>query len=96
MAALRHRHETGFAGPHHAEALAGQIVGEVEGLRQAIRETDAECVVVASSALFAEQMRRVAKAIRLEAWKSGSDPRFLGQVPTPSTRLGLRSPPDTN
>ena len=60
------------------------VVGEVEGLRQAIRETDAECVVVASSALSAEQMRRVAKAIRLE----GVEVRVSANLPeTLSTRV---------
>ena len=60
------------------------VVGDVDGLRQAIRSTKAECVMVASSALNPDQMQSVAKAIRLE----GVEIRVSANLPeTLSTRV---------
>ena len=43
------------------------VLGSVAQLREVIREVGAECVFVASSALSAQEMGHVAKAVRLES-----------------------------
>ncbi|HEX6845117.1 MAG TPA: sugar transferase [Actinomycetota bacterium] len=42
------------------------VVGDLAGLRDAIRATGAECVFVASSAVSPDELKPVAKAVRLE------------------------------
>jgi exopolysaccharide biosynthesis polyprenyl glycosylphosphotransferase len=53
------------------------IMGSVGDLRELIRETGAECVFVASSAMSPEEMGHVAKAVRLE----GVEVRITATMP---------------
>ncbi len=64
-----------------AEAAAASahlpILGPIGDLRELIRETRAECVFVASSAMSPEEMGNVAKAVRLE----GVEVRITATMP---------------
>jgi exopolysaccharide biosynthesis polyprenyl glycosylphosphotransferase len=53
------------------------VMGSVGDLRELIRETGAECVFVASSAMSPEEMGHVAKAVRLE----GVEVRITATMP---------------
>lgn len=53
------------------------VMGSVGDLREVIRETGAECVFVASSAMSPEEMGHVAKAVRLE----GVEVRITATMP---------------
>ncbi len=63
------------------------VVGEIDRLREAIRETRADCVFVASSALSADQMRRVGRSSRLEGVEFRVSANLLG---THSTRISAQ------
>ncbi|HEV8564944.1 MAG TPA: sugar transferase [Actinomycetota bacterium] len=63
------------------------VLGTVDDLRDLIRESGAECVFVAASALSAEQMGHVAKAVRLE----GVEVRVTATLPQVlSSRLSVQ------
>jgi exopolysaccharide biosynthesis polyprenyl glycosylphosphotransferase len=63
------------------------VLGTVDELRDLIRETGAECIFVAASALSAEQMAHVAKAVRLE----GVEVRVTATLPQVlSSRLSVQ------
>ncbi len=64
-------------GNGHAIRGVLPVVGDVSRIRELIRETGAECVFVASSALRPEDMRTVTKAARLE----GIEVRVSANVP---------------
>jgi exopolysaccharide biosynthesis polyprenyl glycosylphosphotransferase len=63
------------------------VLGSVRALRDLIRRTEAECVFVAASAVDAEQMQHVARAVRLE----GIEVRVTATLPEVLTsRLAVR------
>jgi exopolysaccharide biosynthesis polyprenyl glycosylphosphotransferase len=63
------------------------VLGSVGALRDLIRETGAECIFVAASALSAQQMAHIAKAVRLE----GVEVRVTATLPQVlSSRLSVQ------
>ena len=63
------------------------ILGNIKSLREMIRETGAECVFVAASAIGVEEMGHVAKAVRLE----GVEVRVTATLPQVlSSRLSVQ------
>jgi exopolysaccharide biosynthesis polyprenyl glycosylphosphotransferase len=63
------------------------VIGSVTDLRELIRETNAECVFVASSAVGPEEMTHIAKAVRLE----GVEVRITATLPEVlSSRLSVQ------
>jgi exopolysaccharide biosynthesis polyprenyl glycosylphosphotransferase len=63
------------------------VLGDVSELRDLIRETHAECIFVASSAMSPEEMSHVAKAVRLE----GVEVRVTATLPQVlSSRLSVQ------
>jgi exopolysaccharide biosynthesis polyprenyl glycosylphosphotransferase len=63
------------------------VVGGIGDLREVIRSTDAECVFVASSAVTMEELKPVAKAVRLE----GVEVRITATLPQVlSSRLSVQ------
>ena len=63
------------------------LLGPIADLRDLIKEADAECVFVASSAVSAEEMGHVAKAVRLE----GVEVRVTATLPQVlSSRLSVQ------
>ncbi len=64
------------------------VLGTVADLREVIRTVDAECVFVAASAMSAEEMKHVAKAVRLE----GVEVRVTATLPEVlSSRVAVQS-----
>ena len=64
------------------------VLGSVADLRDVIRDVGAECVFVASSALSPEEMKHVAKAVRLE----GVEVRVTATLPEVlSSRVAVQS-----
>ncbi len=64
-------------GDDPAPAASVPVIGEVGQLRELIRETGAECVFVASSAVTADDMTPIAKSVRL----SGVEVRITATLP---------------
>ena len=64
------------------------VLGSVTELREVIRTVGAECVFVASSAISTEEMKHVAKAVRLE----GVEVRVTATLPEVlSSRVAVQS-----
>lgn len=68
----------GMVATAHAGAPAGTaVVGEISEIRELIRRTGAECVFVAATAVTAEDLKPIAKAVRVE----GVEVRITATLP---------------